>query len=205
MQPSNHPGDQGLPQWSLSLNGRYWSAKGGTLVVEGRQKHRANWYTMFSTARIFYGVTNGRPLCIYSATTAMRVPSSCLPWAIWERPTSSATFVRPNMLKTSRRVWRPWRGLNILCATLERPRQTFSLLCAVNGDLDSFVVAQGKHKSRGPFVRPPLHRAATIEPPLSDVKNDQDAHRSPKPRSPCFCVTAAARPLCLPRTTKTVV
>ena len=30
-----------------------------------------------------------------------------------------------NMLKTSRRPWRPWRCLNVLCATLERPRQPY--------------------------------------------------------------------------------
>ena len=43
---------------------------------------------------IFYEATNGRPLCIHSATTSMRVPPSCLIWATCKRPTSSATFVR---------------------------------------------------------------------------------------------------------------
>ena len=41
----------------------------------------------------------------------------------------------------------------ILCTTLERPRQPFSLLSAFNGDLASFVVAQGKHKGRSPCVK----------------------------------------------------
>ena len=54
-------------------------------------------------------------------------------------------------------------------------------------------------------VKPPLHRAATFVPPLSDQKNGQDAQWSPKPRKFCFCVTAAARPLCLPWTTKSAV
>ena len=54
-----------------------------------------------------------------------------------------ATFF--NMLKTSRRPWRPWRCLNVLCTTLERPRQPFCLRSAFNGDLVSFVVAQGRH------------------------------------------------------------
>ena len=76
-----------------SLNGRYWSAKGGTMVVQGREKRCSNWYTMFTTVRIFYGATDGRPLCIHSATTAMCVPSSCLR-ATDERPTFSAIFVR---------------------------------------------------------------------------------------------------------------
>ena len=63
---------QWWPQWSL--NGSYWSAKGGTMVVKGRQKRRPNWYTMFTTVRIFYGATNGRSLCIISATTVTIVP-----------------------------------------------------------------------------------------------------------------------------------
>ena len=54
-------------------------------------------------------------------------------------------------------------------------------------------------------IKPPLHRAATFVPPLSDQKNGQDAQWSPKPRKFCFCVTAAARPLCLPWTTKGAV
>ena len=54
-------------------------------------------------------------------------------------------------------------------------------------------------------VKLPLHRAATFVPPLNDQKNGQDAQWSPKPRKFCFCVTVAARPLCLPRTTKSAV
>ena len=63
------------PQWSL--NGRYWSAK------------EVQWW--YKAGR---SIAHGRPLCIHSATTAMRVPSSCLLWATCERLTSSATFVR---------------------------------------------------------------------------------------------------------------
>ena len=58
-----------------------------------------------------------------------------------------------NMLKTSRRPWRPWRCLSVLGATLERPRQPFGLPSAFNGDLASFVVAQGSHKGRSPCVK----------------------------------------------------
>ena len=57
------------------------------------------------------------------------------------------------MLKTSRRPWRPWRCLNVLCTTLERPRQPFCLPSAFNGDLDSFVVARGRHRGRSPCVK----------------------------------------------------
>ena len=140
-------------QWSplWSLNGRYRSAKGGTMVVQGRQKRCSNWYTVFTTVRIFYGATNGRPLYIHSATMAMCVPSSCLLRATCERPTSSATVL--NMLKTSRRPWRPWRCLNVLCTTIERQRQPFCLLSAFNGDLASFVVAQWRQKGRSPCVK----------------------------------------------------
>ena len=33
-----------------------------------------------------------------------------------------------------------WRGLNVLCATLERPRQPFGLLCVFDSDLGRLVV-----------------------------------------------------------------
>ena len=55
------------------------------------------------------------------------------------------------------------------------------------------------------LLKPPLHRAATFVPPLSDQKNGRDAQWSPKPRKFCFCVTAAARLLCLPWPTKAAV
>ena len=44
---------QGLP-WSPDGGTMIaqWSAKGGTVVVQWRQKHRANWYTLFTTVRI---------------------------------------------------------------------------------------------------------------------------------------------------------
>ena len=57
------------------------------------------------------------------------------------------------MLKTSRRPWRTWRCLNVLCTTLERPRQPFVFLSAFTRDLVSFVVAQGRHKGRRPCVK----------------------------------------------------
>ena len=111
---------QWSPQWSL--NRRYWSAKGDTMVVQGRQKRRSNWYPMFTPVRIFYGATNDRPLCIHydSATTTMCLPSPCLLWATCERPTSLATFVRlfehaqiftatmASMAMTKRPVYQPW-------------------------------------------------------------------------------------------------
>ena len=58
--------------------------------------------------------------------------------------------------------------------------------------------------TRPQWVKPPLHRQgsdlrATFERP----GNYQDAQRSSKPTEFCFCVTVAARLLCLPWTTKT--
>ena len=84
----------------------------------------------------------------------MRVPSSCLFWVTCERPTSSVTFVRLFWTySTSRRPWHPWRCLNVLSITLERPRQPFCLRSAFNGDLASYVVVQWRHKGRSPRVK----------------------------------------------------
>ena len=79
------------------------------------------------------------------------LPSACLLWATDLLGDLCTTIL--DMLKTSLGPWRTWRGLDVLCATLERPRQPFSLLCAFNGDLASFVVAQGRHKSFNPCVK----------------------------------------------------
>ena len=71
---------------SMDAIGRPKEAHGGTRKADVSLK-------LIHNVRIFYWATNGRPLCIHSATTAMCVPSSCLLWATCERPTSSATFV----------------------------------------------------------------------------------------------------------------
>ena len=90
--------------------------------------------------QVFYGATDDRPLCIHCATTPMRV---CLRPAFFERPVSDRPPRWPfvtvlNMFKTSRRPWHPWRGLNVLRATFERPWQPSGLLYAFNGDLSQF-------------------------------------------------------------------
>ena len=122
------------------------------MVVQGRQKRRSNWYTMVhNSTHFFCRATNGRSLCTHSATTAMCVPSSCLLWAICERRSPRRPLCDCfEHAQTSRRPWRPWRYLNVLCTTLERPRQPFGLLSAFNGYLAIFVVAQGRHKGRSP-------------------------------------------------------
>ena len=119
------------------------------MVAQGRQKHHPNWYTMIKTVRIF----TGRPLAYPCASILRPRRCVCLPPASVARPTSSAICVR--LLWTCSKLHRrwPWRGLNVLCATLDRPRHPFGLLCSFNGDLVSFVVTQRRHKRHSPYVK----------------------------------------------------
>ena len=86
------------------------------------------------------------------------------------------------MLKASRRPWRPWRCLNVLCTTLERLRQPFGLLSAFNGDLASFVVAQGRHKGRSHYVKgvliPPFPPLKAEGRPNGCLGRSRVAHRT---------------------------
>ena len=91
-----------IAQWTLLVG--QMRHNGGTRKAEASLKLIHN---VHNATHHFYGATNDQPLCIHSKTT----------------PTVS------NMLKTSRRPSRPWRCLNVLCTTLERPRQPFGLLC----------------------------------------------------------------------------
>ena len=77
-----------IAQWTLLVGQR--RLNGGRRKAEALLKMIHNVHN----STYFYGATNGWPLCIHSATTAMCVPSSCLLWATCERPTSLATFVR---------------------------------------------------------------------------------------------------------------
>ena len=70
---------------------RYWSAKGGTMVVQGRQKRCSNWYTMFTTVRIF----TGRPMADHCASILPPWRCVCLPPASFERPVSDRPLRRP--------------------------------------------------------------------------------------------------------------
>ena len=91
------------------------------------------------------------PFCHHGDVCAFLLPPSSDLWATDLFGDLCATVL--NMLKTSRRPWRPWRCLNILCTTIERPRQPFCLLSAFNGDLANFVVAQWRQKGRSPCVK----------------------------------------------------
>ena len=77
---------QWSPQWSL--NGRHWSAKGGTMVVQGRQTCRSNWYTMFA----FF---TGRPMADHCASILRPRRWVCLHPASFERPVSDRPPRRP--------------------------------------------------------------------------------------------------------------
>ena len=74
------------PQWSL--NGRHWSSKGGTMVVQGRQTCRSNWYTMFA-------FLTGRPMADHCASILRPRRCVCLHPASFERPVSDRPPRRP--------------------------------------------------------------------------------------------------------------
>ena len=77
---------QWSPQWSL--NRRHWSAKGGTMVVQGRQTCRSHWCTMFT----FF---TGRPMVDHCASILRPRRCVCLHPASFERPVSDRPPRRP--------------------------------------------------------------------------------------------------------------
>ena len=106
---------QWSPQWSL--NGRHWSSKGGTMVVQGRQTSRSNWYTMFA-------FLTGRPMADHCASILRPRRCVCLHPASFERPVSDRSSRRPlcdcfehaqnftatmaSMAMPERPVYHPW-------------------------------------------------------------------------------------------------
>ena len=106
---------QWSPQWSL--NGRHWSSKGGTMVVQGRQTSRSNWYTMFA-------FLTGRPMADHCASILRPRRCVCLHPASFERPVSDRPSRRPlcdcfehaqnftatmaSMAMPERPVYHPW-------------------------------------------------------------------------------------------------
>ena len=122
----------------------------------GRQKRRSNsWYIMFKTVRLYLRgdqwPTIVRPFCDHGDACAFLLPPLSDLWATDLLGDLCATVL--NMLKTSRRPWRPWRCMNVLSTTIERPRQPLCLRSAFNSDLTSYVVVQGRHKGRSPCVK----------------------------------------------------
>ena len=106
---------QWSPQWSL--NGRHWSSKGGTMVVQGRQTSRSNWNTMFA-------FLTGRPMADHCASILRPRRCACLHPASFERPVSDRPPRRPlcdcfehaqnftatmaSMAMPERPVYHPW-------------------------------------------------------------------------------------------------
>ena len=86
--------------------------------------------------------------------------------------------------------------------------QVISILAANQLHM-SGVFLTGENMLRVPLyvmwqqVKSPLQRTLTFMPFLSAQRND--THWSPRPRKPCFCVTAAAPSLCFSWITKTSV
>ena len=111
---------QWSPQWSL--NGRHWSSKGGTMVVQGRQTCRSNWYidTLIHNVRIL----TGRPMADHCASILRPRRCVCLHPASFERPVSDRPPRRPlcdcfehaqnftatmaSMAMPERPVYHPW-------------------------------------------------------------------------------------------------
>ena len=147
-----------------------WSLNGGTVVATViaqwtplvcQRRHNVGTRKADVSLKLIHNVrifllgdqwpTTVHPFCDHGDVCAFTLPALGNLWATDLLGDLCATVL--NMLKTSRRPWRPWRCLNVLCATLERPRQPFGLLSAFNDDLASFVVAQGRHKGRNPCVK----------------------------------------------------
>ena len=150
-----------------------WSPNGGTVVATviaqwtllvGQRRHNGGTRKAEALLELIHNVHNStyfsrgdqwpttvHPFCHHGDVCAFLLPPLSDLWATDLLGDLSATVL--NMLKTSQRPWRPWRCLNVLCTTIERPRQPFCLFSAFNGDLVSFVVAQWRQNGRSPCVK----------------------------------------------------
>ena len=133
------------PQWSL--NGRYRSAKGGKMVVQGRQKRRSNWNRMFTKVRI----CTGRPMADPCASILRPRQCVCFPPASFERPVSNQppwwplcdcfehvqNFIatRASMARSEHPIYYPWTN-----------KATFQPSLGLQRRPGQFSVGQGKHK-----------------------------------------------------------
>ena len=150
-----------------------WSPNGGTIVATviaqwtllvGQRRHNGGTRKAEALFKLIHNVHNStyflrgdqwptivHPFCHHGDVCAFLLPPASDLWATDLLGDLCATVLI--MFKTSRRPWRPWRCLNVLCTTIERPRQPFCLLSAFSGDLASFVVAQWRQKGRSPCVK----------------------------------------------------
>ena len=107
-----------IAQWKLLVGQMRHS--GGTGEAEASLKFIQNAYN----SATYY---TGRPKADLCASFLRPWRCVCFPPLSFERPVSDPSLgvlcaTGLNMLKTSLRPWRPWVGLNVLCATRERPR-----------------------------------------------------------------------------------
>ena len=147
-----------IAQWTLLVGQRRHN--GSTKEAEASLKLIHNVYNSTHFLRADQWPTPVHPFCDHGDACTFLLPPLNELWATDLLGDLCATVL--NMLKTSRQPWRPWRGLNVLCATLERPRQPFGLLCAFNGDLAGVVVAQGRLKGRSPCVKGGITDKSTL-------------------------------------------
>ena len=138
-----------IAQWTLLVGQRRHN--GGTRKAEALLKFIHNVHNSTYCLRGDQWPTTVHPFCHHGDVCAFLLPPLSDLWATDLLGDLCATVL--NMLKTSRRPWPPWRCLNVLCTTIERPRQPFCLLSAFNGDLASYVVAQRRQKGRSPSVK----------------------------------------------------
>ena len=135
LRPSYHQGNDQDP---------HWSSKSHTDLFP--PPIRLN-YIVYNRTASFMGWPIGRPLCIHSATMTMRAP-----W-LWSNLLGDLCATVLNMLRPSRRPWRPWRCLSVPCTTFERPNQRFGLLNDLYSGLVSFMVAQRRQKRSQPLCK----------------------------------------------------
>ena len=139
-----------IAQWTL-LVGQRRHNHGGTRKAEALLKLIHNVHNSTYYLRDDQWPTTVHPFCHHGDVCAFLLPPLSDLWVTDLLGDLCATVL--NMLKTLRRPWRPWRCLNALCTTIERPRQLFCFLSAFNSDLASFVVAQWRQNGRSPCVK----------------------------------------------------
>ena len=124
------------------------------MVAQERQKHRSNWYKMFTTVRIFLRVdqwpTPVHPLCDHGDACAFLLPPLSDLWATGLLGDLCATVWTCSKLRgdygVHGEVWTssapPLNDTGNLSASFVPPTV-----------LSCFVVAQGRHNGRSPCVK----------------------------------------------------
>ena len=112
-----------IAQWTLLVGQR---RQNGTREAEASLKLVHNVYNSTHFLRGDQWPTSLHSFCDDDDACAFLLPPWSDLWATDVLRNLCATVL--NVIKTSRRPLRPWRSLNVLSATLERPGQDFGLL-----------------------------------------------------------------------------